>query len=189
MTKKQITIFAVILSIIVIAILAFYMTRTDDNINDETNTDTQEQEADLYDLEGDDSLDLIDLVLAEGEIDRETALVYKMYAIFGDEKLPSEYASEVMMLGANEAFIEIREEFGSLSPETQVLLSPYLKRPNDPESYFNLKYQESIDEENSNEIMSKIIPPARARTKINVNLYCDDCYLFAANSRVKIWYP
>ncbi|MCK4798499.1 MAG: hypothetical protein KAT05_14050, partial [Spirochaetes bacterium] len=73
MTKKQKIIIAVILSILAIAILVFYMTRTDDNKNDEANN-TQEQEADLYDLEGDDSLDLIDLALAEGEIDRETAL-------------------------------------------------------------------------------------------------------------------
>ena len=189
MTKKQITILAVILSIIIIVILAFYMTRTDDNTQKQKNIISQEQEADLYDLEGDDSLDLIDIALAEERIDRETALVYKMYAVFGDERLPSEYVSEVMMQNANEQFIEVREAFDSLSLETQVLLSPYLKRPDDPESYYNIRYQESIEQENTDEIISKIIPSAQARTNVNANLYCDDCYLFAANSRVKIWYP
>lgn len=166
MTKKQITIFAIVLAIIVIATLVFYMTRTDDKANDKTNEIAREQEADLFDLEGDDSLDLINLALAEEKIDRETALIYKMYAIFGDDQLPSEYASEVMMLEANEAFIEIREAFDSLSPEAQETLSPYLKRPNDPESYFNLKYQESTGEQNTDEIISKIVPAANARANV-----------------------
>ena len=189
MTKKQITTYAVILSIIAIMIFAFYMTKTDDKAKEQANGNTQEQEDDLYDLEGDSSLDLINKALTEKKIDLETSLIYKMYAIFGNDKLPSEYASEVMMLEANESFIETREAFDSLSLETQKELSPFLKRPNDQESYFNLKYQESINEDDTDEIISKIIPSASARTNVNANLYCDDCYLFAAGSRVKIWYP
>ena len=189
MTKKQITISIIALSIIAIAIFAFYMMKTDDKTEKQKNDIAQEQGADLYEIEGDNSLDLIDIALAEEKIDLETALVYKMYAVFGDEKLPSEYKSEVMMQNGNEQFIEAREAFDSLSFETQEALSPFLKRPDDPESYYNLIYQESIEQKNADEIISKTIPSAQARTNVNANLYCDDCYLFAAGSRVKIWYP
>ncbi|MCK5490670.1 MAG: hypothetical protein KAI67_02390 [Candidatus Pacebacteria bacterium] len=190
MTKKQTTISAIIIQLIIaIAILVFYVMKTDDKVQEQKNNNTQEQDSELYEIEGDNSFDLIDIALEKNNIDRETSLIYKMYAVFGDEKLPSEYASEVMMQNANEQFIEVREAFDSLSPETQEALSPFFKRPNDLESYYNLKYQESIEQESTDEIISKIIPSAQARANVNANLYCDDCYLFAANSRVKIWYP
>jgi len=187
MTKRTIIITAIILLIIALIILVFYPTKRDDAVQEQKQV--QEQEEEFYKTDGDSSLDLIDIAFAEENIDYETALIYKMYAVFGDERLPKEYTSDVMMLAANEPFIEIRETFDSLSSETQETLSPFLKRPDDLESYYNLKHQESIAEQDADKVISKIIPPARARTKINVNLYCDDCYLFAANSRVKIWYP
>lgn len=182
--KKRITIFTTIVLIILIAVFAFYIVKTNNN--------AQEQGSDFYDffeIQGDSSLDLIDTALAEENINYETSLIYKMYAIFSDDGLPLEYTSNVIMLNVNEPFIEIRETFDSLSPETQEILSPFLKRPDDPESYYNLKYQELTDQQNADTVMSKFIPPTHARQNVNANLYCNNCFLLAAGSRVKIWYP
>lgn len=194
MTKKtkRIVYAIIILLIIAIAIFAFLKVRTN-NVSEEKISDASEEEEDAafaaYEMTGDSSLDLIDIALAEKKIDRETALIYKMYAVFGDDKLPQEYTSDVTMLNANEAFIEIREAFDSLSPETQETLSPFLKRPEDPGSYYNLNYEKIVSKKSADTIMSRIIPAAQARSGVDNNLYCSTCILPTANGRAKIWYP
>ena len=40
------------------------------------------------------SEELIDRALASGAIDTETALIYKVYAAFGDARLPSQYRGD-----------------------------------------------------------------------------------------------
>ncbi len=184
MTKKKIIFIVIILLVLLAVFFIFYSKKTSNN-NAEPGSDFY----DFFEIEGNNSIDLIDNALSEEKIDYETSLIYKMYAIFGDDKLPQEYTSDVMMLNANEPFIEVKAALDSLSPETQAVLSPFLKRPDDPNSYYNLKYKKSSNGEDENEIISSIIPSASARSNVDPNLYCSTCFLYAAGSRVKIWYP
>jgi len=75
------------------------------------------------------SENLIDEALANGEIDEETALIYKVYASFGDDRLPLEFQgddSEVMDLPA---IFEVASRFDELSPEAQAILAPFFETP------------------------------------------------------------
>jgi hypothetical protein len=75
------------------------------------------------------TVELIDRALADGAIDAETALLYKVLAEFQDSRLPAQY------LGRDERFFEgiaIRDaarRFATLTPSTQEILAPFLEFP------------------------------------------------------------
>ncbi|MEZ0314525.1 MAG: hypothetical protein ACAI38_22375 [Myxococcota bacterium] len=80
------------------------------------------------------SLELIGAALDGGAIDYETSLLYRGYAMVGDERLPVAYRGTSM--GEDLAFF--REARSSeLSPATQTALAPFLVRPIDPASIYN----------------------------------------------------
>jgi Family of unknown function (DUF6055) len=70
-----------------------------------------------------------------GTIDDETALAYRIFAIFGDPRLPKglrgERSEDALALD------EAHERFSKLSAAAQTLIRPYLLRPTHPESYWN----------------------------------------------------
>jgi hypothetical protein len=75
------------------------------------------------------TFELIDQALANGVIDAETALVYKVYYEFNDGRLPAQY------VGRDDGFFEavaVREAqavFNTLSVTTQQILAPFLQFP------------------------------------------------------------
>lgn len=94
--------------------------------------------ADLPPPTGPSSFGLIDAALSSGALDAETALVYKVYASFGDPRLPATYKgddSRVLDTGIIEV---VRQQFQSLSAPTQALLVPFLKTPDEPDSWVAL---------------------------------------------------
>jgi hypothetical protein len=72
---------------------------------------------------------LIEAALARGEIDEETALVYKVFALFGDERLPPAYRGDDSLVDDSDALQEAAERLDSLSPQAQAMLEPFLLRP------------------------------------------------------------
>ena len=77
---------------------------------------------------GQTSAALIDAALARGEIDAETALVYKVFASFGDARLPAKYRGDGDELDA----ILLREavsRYDTLSGQAQALLAPFFQPP------------------------------------------------------------
>lgn len=133
--------------------------------------------------EGDTSYALIDQAYAAGTIDYETSLLYKTYAAFGADELPGEYASDVFASDqANWIFAEVKQNYDSFSEGTRVALEPFMLRPEEEGSYFNLQYQAgAYDQEEQ-----ALIPKAQA-TRPNATLYTD--FLESADGEVKIWYP
>lgn len=85
------------------------------------------------------AFELIDNALAAGLVDAETALLYKVYAEFGDDRLPAQYVgrditfNEFTLLGVAE------RQFDSLSPATQQLIAPFLLPPDVPGSWYALR--------------------------------------------------
>ncbi len=77
------------------------------------------------------SLDLIDEALAEGTIDQETAIAYKLYYLFGDGRLPAEYSTPLDPESyAGEGFLrDLRANFAQLSPDAQETVGPYVVQP------------------------------------------------------------
>jgi hypothetical protein len=81
------------------------------------------------------SRDKILAALRSGSIDAETALAYRVFAVFGDPRLPAELQSvESEDIGA---LFDARHRIDELSLATQELIRPYLVRPTHPESYWN----------------------------------------------------
>ena len=84
------------------------------------------------------SYQLIDEALAAKRIDGETAHKYRVFAAFGDSRLPSEYR------GANAAFElppeidEIGSLLETLSATTRAEVAPFFMRPEEPGSWIGL---------------------------------------------------
>ncbi len=74
---------------------------------------------------------LIDEALAKGEISSETALTYKVFALFRDSRLPAQFAGEDGDRFESGVLDEVVERFSTLSPPTQEALAPFLRRPAD----------------------------------------------------------
>lgn len=93
---------------------------------------TKEREARMLPIS---SEELIAKALAAREIDYETSLLYRAFALFGDPRLPQKYFTSVIDLDAGTAlFGEIFAHKDQLSPATLNTLAPFLARPNDPHS-------------------------------------------------------
>jgi len=82
---------------------------------------------------------LIAQALRGKEIDYETSIMYRVFALFGDGRLPAKYVSETFNLDAGTAlFAEIHKNRDRLSAATLNTLAPFLARPNDPKSILYL---------------------------------------------------
>lgn len=80
---------------------------------------------------------LIAADLAAGVIDYPTSLLYRMYALFADGRLPEKYDGEKWIGSDATVFTEIGNVWDDLSDEMQALLAPFLKRPDEVGSYYD----------------------------------------------------
>ncbi len=80
--------------------------------------------------------DLIADDLAHGDIDYETSLLYRFYALFSDQRLPGRYWNAPSDGEDSGLFEEVQAVLPSLSPAGQAALAPFLARPDDPASPF-----------------------------------------------------
>ena len=71
----------------------------------------------------------IDAALAAGQIDSETALLYKVFAAFGDCRLPASLAGDAGPLMDSMIIAEVRARFSQLSAATKATLQPFLLAP------------------------------------------------------------
>ncbi|MHB1134467.1 MAG: hypothetical protein ACYC4L_19010 [Chloroflexota bacterium] len=84
------------------------------------------------------SAGLLDQAVEKGTLDREAALVYKVFAAFGDERLPSAYRGDDSLRGSADALEEAAQSFDRLSPKAQEQLAPFLLPPSAPGSWLQL---------------------------------------------------
>jgi len=85
------------------------------------------------------SYDLIDRALAAGQIDRETAYKYRVFAAFQDPRLPMPYRGDDS--GIPEippSAMEALPLLSTFSPQTQADLKPFFMPPSQPGSWFEL---------------------------------------------------
>ena len=73
--------------------------------------------------------DLIDEDLASGRIDAETALTYKVFSDFNDDRLPARYQGDDSQSFESDVLSQVAEQWDSLSVDTQLLLEPYMIPP------------------------------------------------------------
>ncbi len=131
-------------------------------------------------MDGLNTIEAIDQALTNQEIDSETALLYKVYAVFGDERLPEEFYVQRPFRNGTEIMKELNNRWDRLSPDTQALLAPFRKRPDEAGSWMDLRFKGAADGEK----MSWLIPDAYAS---RVSAYTD--FFTSDDDNVKIWYP
>jgi hypothetical protein len=76
------------------------------------------------------AMKLINDALAKGEIDAETALVYRVLAAFEDPRLPGQYRGTRVTAGIDTLVMtEVAGAFETLSPQSQQIIAPFLIPP------------------------------------------------------------
>ena len=84
------------------------------------------------------SYNLIDEALTASRIDAETAYRYRVFAAFGDSRLPASYRGTVVPADPPSQVWSVGEVLGTLSPQTQSELAPFFMRPDEPGSWITL---------------------------------------------------
>jgi hypothetical protein len=75
------------------------------------------------------TVELIDGAVVKGEIGADTALLYKVYAAFGDARLPQAYVGLPPGRSEHGILTEVVARWGTLSAATQQALEPFLTPP------------------------------------------------------------
>lgn len=89
------------------------------------------------------SVQLIDAALANGSISNEQALIYKMFAEFGDLRLPAEFRGAPSPNLDSRIVEEVARVLPTLSAQTQALLQPFFILPVYEGSWAALRASES----------------------------------------------
>ena len=138
---------------------------------------------------GSSSETLIDQALAKGEINAETALIYRVLATFGDTRLPAAYKGDDSGVFETTALNEALAQFDSLSSAAQNTLTPFLLRPASIGSW--------ADPSLSRSAIPAAIPskarmvPMAADGGVNFRPACKGelgGWLFVSGAHAKIWY-
>ncbi len=124
------------------------------------------------------SAGLIDKALAAGMINAEQALTYKIFADFGDPRLPAGFrGDDAGVIGADSPALAA-EQWSTLSPATQELIGPYLAPAFYAGSWWDLRRAGA----------TSIRPLADCKpweTSV-CNILTD--WLYVAGNHVRIWY-
>ncbi len=83
--------------------------------------------------------ELIDAAQASGAIGAETALLYKVFYEFGDDRLPAEYRGRPELRLDAPAFQDAVDRFDTLSQATRDTLRPFTLPPDDPAGWYGLQ--------------------------------------------------
>jgi hypothetical protein len=78
---------------------------------------------------------LIDAALTGGKIDAETALQYRVFAAFGDCRLPVEFRGDDSKVMSTSILQEVAARFPTLSAAAQSTLLPFLREPYEPDGW------------------------------------------------------
>lgn len=116
---------------------------------------------------------LIDDALKAGSIDEETALTYRVYSAFDDERLPAQYRGDDTGIVDTMVLFELRQRLDSLSPGTRQALEPFLIPP---------IYQESAHAPRSE---GRPYGPAILCGSISDHFQWID----SSNGEVRVWWP
>lgn len=120
--------------------------------------------------------------LEAGTLDYGTALLYRAYALFGDNRLPDSYLGAGSIEEDNGLFAEIAQRFASLPIGAQNQLQPFIVRPADPRSVWNAptptNARANSAKKTSAAASPSVCPPMAAGSWINKR---------SANHPVRVW--
>lgn len=122
------------------------------------------------------SRDRILAALDEGRIDEPTALLYRVYALFGDARLPGEYVTDRWEEDAG-AMAAAAAQLDTLPPEIAAELRPFVARPTDPVSVWHDVAAAATDGATADAPVdadgSVVALPARTATYVASDFVCE----------------
>lgn len=144
------------------------------------------------------SAELIDQALADGQLDHETALLYKTFAAFLDPRLPAEYAGDEpgivdpdFLWAAKVDYFDILnlDDPDNLSPESlelQETLAPFLIPPMYSGSWWDLQQSQAAGMATSLSMSATTLPcnPLRENCPLLTPLH----WKYLAGNQVNVWY-
>ncbi len=132
------------------------------------------------------SFDLIDQAQARGEINDETALIYKIFATFADPRLPWRLRGDNSGVIDSTAIGDALRRYDALSPPTQALLAPFLVPPVYEGSWYDLR-RRGFNGRTGNE------PLAPLRRQDLITDLCQkvakESFLSITSTHFRVWYP
>ena len=125
---------------------------------------------------------LIDDALENGDITSDEAVLYKLYYVFGDDRLPGEFdVPHDPEAGATGIMKQVGAEYDSLSPQMQQQVGPYLVPPYYVGSWWDLQQQSATG-----------VPSSTPNCMPNFGpIGCPQhpAWSSVSGSLVKVWYP
>ena len=131
------------------------------------------------------SSELIDAALAAGDIDAETALTYKVFAVYRDPRLPARYTGDDSGSFEDPAVEDFRVAYDTLSPTTQALLAPYLLRPADVGSWLDPAVRAGMGTPSERAQALRVQPLARPACRGTLNGWAA---VDTTNGKARVWY-
>jgi len=118
--------------------------------------------------------ELIDAAEASGALDHDTALLDRVYLLFGDARLPAEFRGEDTPIIDSPYMEVVRQQFATLSPAMQAAVQPFLVPPAYKDSWVNVRSGSPVQ-------ASDTPPPCQ---------FFSDRWAFvdAQTSPVRVWY-
>ncbi len=130
------------------------------------------------------SHELIQKALDEGRIDSETALRYRVFAEFGDDRLPGEFRGAP--LGSDsDSLDEVAQRWDQLSPDTRAALEPFFIPPFNPGSWYDLSSGAARNAAARSAAAGEQGSNLCENTAPNMNRWG---YVTAAGGKVRVWY-
>ena len=132
------------------------------------------------------SFDNIDRAAAEGRISADQALLYKVFSIFGDSRLPEELRGDDSALSDTTFMTEVAAQYAALPVDVQQQVAPFLIPPFHQNSWWHLRQQAQARGLATNDIVSYGIGPDKPCLECPLSL--DWAFVPTANGKVKVWY-
>jgi hypothetical protein len=132
---------------------------------------------------------LIQKALDEGRIDEETALRYRVFAEFGDDRLPAEFRGAPLEAADTDTLEEVKERWDELSPATRAALDPFFIPPFNPGSWYQLGSPAAQGiQAASTEDPQNPAPPGADLCANTAPDMTNWGYVTAAGGKVRVWY-
>ncbi|MBI2913627.1 MAG: hypothetical protein HYY03_06875 [Chloroflexi bacterium] len=136
----------------------------------------------IANVEAPSSFDVIEEALANGDIHEETAILYKTFALFRDDRLPPQYRGNPLT-DEDSFMVEIQSAYEDLSPEAKATIDPFLLPPTAPGSWHEQRYAAS-----SQAVAHSQAQPTPSPVPCFGDL--DQCWhtVDTANGKVRVWW-